>query len=183
MTCRKHWSESVAEARQKSDPCLVLSLLCISDQSGHISGRVFVFFPQWFQIDKLLTKYHTFIWIPKRTIKEKHLAALLLTASLTQEGDLNTLGAEAGFDFQVWGDGMLQLKRGGRELVSQHLKPVGARRGSRKDLYRAAETLFKYAKHLSCLETERWSGRPMASKASLPHIFSLPQTLPSTRGG
>lgn len=108
------------------------------------------------------------------TIKERHLTASLLTASLIQEGDLNTLRAEAGFDFQIRGGRVLQLKWGGRELVSQQLKPVRAHRGSLKDLHIVAKILVTYVKHLSHLEVERRSGMPVPFN---------PAPFPNMRGG
>lgn len=138
----------------------VLSSPCFA--SRHISGRiVFVLFPQWFQIGKLLIKYHTSIWILTRTIKENHLTAPLLTTNLIQDGHLATSRAEAGNEFQIWGGGRLPQKLGGRKLVSQQLKLVGTHRGALKDLHFAAKTLFTYLKHLSHLEKERQSGRPV----------------------
>lgn len=60
----------------------VFSLLYISDQPGHVSARVFALFPQGLQISDC----RAFIGIPKRTIKENHLSASLLTASLIWAG-------------------------------------------------------------------------------------------------
>lgn len=118
-------------------------------------------------------KYHAFIWILKRTIKGKHPTVSLLTASLTQEGDLNTLRAEAGFDFQIWGGRMLQLKWGGKELVSQQPKSVRAHSGSLKGLHLVAAILFMYVKHLSHLEMERRSERPEPfNPVPFPTLFS-----------
>lgn len=68
---------------------------------------------------------------------------------------------------------MLQLKRGGRELVSQQLKPAGAHRGSLKDLHLVAETLVTYVKYLSLLEMERRSGTPVPlNPVPFPTFFS-----------
>lgn len=48
-----------------------------------------------------------------------------------------------------------------KKLVSQKLELVGTHRGALKDLHSAAKTLFTYLKHLSYLEKERESGRPV----------------------
>lgn len=75
---------------------------------------------------------------------------------------------------------MLQLKWGGRGLVSWQLKPLGAHRGFLRDFHQMAETLFTYVKHLSCLEIERRSGRLKPFKpVPFPHIFPFPRFCPA----
>lgn len=95
----------------------------------------------------------------------------MLTTNLIQDGHLTTSRAEVGSEFQIWGGGRLQQKLGGRKLVSQQMKLVGIHRGALKDLHFAAKKLFTYLKHLSHLEKERHSGRPVPFSPVLFVIF------------
>lgn len=98
--------------------------------------------------------------ILKRTIKEKHLTASLLTASPIQEGDLNTLGSRGRVCLSDLArqNAAAEMKRKGTGLSAAEAS--GAHSGSLKDLHLVAAMLFMYVKHPNHLEMERRPERP-----------------------